>query len=286
MPAHARNSPDTDFWRRTGLLAVTPAPEGERFQVDEGGPTLVEDAFLHPLRTRLGLPFGERWVGLGGMDHAGTATAARRAMHLLTHDGAERVLVVAVDSYLDPLTLKWLGAAYRLKTEDLPTGLSPGEAGVCLLLEDARSARRRGALPLAELAAVAVAHEPNSLPSQETNSGLGLATSLRAALDDAAFPERYSGDVFSDLNGETWRAHEWGSALARLADRVGDVRLHLPCASVGDTGAASGALGVCLATHALSCRHTRLASALVVSSGERGAVGSIALRAALAPGGP
>ncbi|RKH55507.1 hypothetical protein D7V93_22715 [Corallococcus llansteffanensis] len=268
---------DVGFWRRTGLLAVTASPEGERFQMEEGGQRSLEEAFLHPLLERLALPLERQHSRLSGVDHAGTALALQGAWRLLSQGACERVLLVAVDSYLDPLTLQWLDGAERLKAGDVPSGLSPGEAGVCLLLEKEDSARRRGAAPLAFVTAVATGREPHSYLRGEVSTGAGLARCVREALETAGLPQPYEGDVFSDLSGETWRAQEWGSAVVRLSEQLGSPRLHLPCVSVGDVGAASGALGLCLATHTLQRGHTRQGSALVLSSSVEGDVGCMVL---------
>jgi 3-oxoacyl-[acyl-carrier-protein] synthase-1 len=271
---------DQGFWRRTRLLAVMPSPVGPRFQLDEGDVSLLEESFLQPLLGRLRLPLAGGAAAIAGTDHAGTAAAVREAERLFSQGLADRVILLAVDSYLDPLTLQWLDADQRLKTADRPTGLMPGEAAVSLLLESSGSARRRDAAVLARVAAAAVAREPHPLTSGETNTGLGLSTCLVEALDAAGLSGRYSGDIVSDLNGESWRAQEWGTVIVRLIDRLESPRLHMPCVSTGDTGAASGALGMCLAIHLLSRGHSRTGRVLVTSSSASGETGCVALGSA------
>jgi len=268
---------DVDFWKRTGLLGVTPPCGGPRFQMEDEDPGLMEEALIHPLQKKLGVLFARRFVGLGGADHAGLALAVHKA-NTFIEAGLDRVLLVAVDSLIDALTLEWLDGAHRLKTSDTPSGLSPGEAGVALLLEGALSARRRRAVVLAELTAVGVGQEAKELESGVPSTGRGLAQSIRTALDVAGLPDAYDGDVFADLNGEVWRAHEWGMSLVQLVGRVGEAVLHLPAVQVGDTGAASGALGVVLATHSLGRGHTRRPDALVTSRSDSGVTGCIVLR--------
>jgi 3-oxoacyl-[acyl-carrier-protein] synthase-1 len=72
---------------------------------------------------------------------------------------------------------------------------------------------------------------------------------------------------------------EWGSAQVSLSGLMTEPRLHLPCSHVGDTGAASGALGVCLAAQGLRGRWSSTPGSLVVSRSERGEVGSVLLHA-------
>jgi 3-oxoacyl-[acyl-carrier-protein] synthase-1 len=271
---------DGRFWQKTGLITVTPRPSGARFQDEEGEEEeALQQAFLAPLYAALALPLSQQHLGVVGQGHAATATAIQRAMELLARGRVERVLIVAADSYLDPLTLEWLAGSGRLKTEAVPTGLSPGEAGACLLLESQPSAERRGAAVPMLVTGIATSQERNSFLSGEPNTGVALAACIRDALDQASVGEVFRGDVYLDLNGESWRAMEWGSALVRLAGRVAEPRLHLPCVSVGDVGAASGALGVCLAVHELSRGHARTNHALVVSSSDSGETGCLSLQA-------
>ncbi len=271
---------DSRFWQKTGLITVTPRPGGARFQDEEGeGEEALRQAFLAPLFKAISLPLSQQHLGVIGQGHAATAAAIQSAMEQLTQGRLERVLIVAVDSYLDPLTLEWLAGSSRLKTEAVPTGLSPGEAGACLLLESEPGAARRGAAAPVLVTGISLGQERNSFLSGEPNTGMALAACIQDALDQASPGVSFSGDVYLDLNGESWRAMEWGSALVRLAGRVAEPRLHLPCVSVGDVGAASGALGICLAVHELSRGHTRLKQALVVSSSDGGEVGCLSLQA-------
>jgi 3-oxoacyl-[acyl-carrier-protein] synthase-1 len=127
-------------------------PDDELF-VPEGADGLegfLED-FVLPLREELDLPLDERLVRGVGKGHAGAATAMQRALQELESGRLERVLLVAADSLLDPTALQWLAEESRLKTDDLPVGLQPGEAGACLLVERTPSAQHRGAKPLARV---------------------------------------------------------------------------------------------------------------------------------------
>ncbi|NTX02420.1 hypothetical protein [Myxococcus sp. CA040A] len=92
------------------------------------------------------------------------------------------------------------------------------------------------------------------------------------------------GDLISDLNGETWRAQAWGFVQVRLHDRLGErTRLLIPCTSLGDVGAASGAVGVCMATRAFARKYASGEHTVIVSSAEHGEVGAIRVTA---PGAP
>ena len=271
---------DGRFWARTGLLAVLPALDSELLLSEPGDdiPTLLRDDYLRPLHRMLGMPIPEANLRLFPSGHVGTALALKSGLQQLGAGGLEQLLVVAVDSLFDPLLLNQLADAGRLKHGEQPTGLMPGEAGVCLLVEQEAGARRREVAAEARLSAVATRQDLPAFMPGRANTGEALAVCVRDLLEQGLAGGGFEGDVYSDLNGEEWRAREWGGALVRLEQRLGRSLLHLPCGSVGDVGAASGALGVCLASHAMASRQGLRGRALVLSSDVEGAVGGIYLQ--------
>ena len=270
---------DRAFWSRTGLAVATPAPDDELFEPEgEDGLAGVREAYVHPLRDELGLAIRDEAVEVLGLGQAGVAAAVEHGLEVLSRGSLERLLVVAADSLLDPAALALLGEEGRLKTGDSAVGLMAGEAGACFLLERRNVALQRGATPLAGVSGVVLAEEENHFFSDAPNQGLGLADCIREVLARTSPQTPFEGDIYSDLNGESWRSQEWGMARVRLRDVLGEVlNLHLPCTSVGDVGAASGALGVCLAVHDLSLGHARTGHALGLSSSHWGDVGCISL---------
>ncbi|MCY1080164.1 hypothetical protein [Archangium lansingense] len=207
--------------------------------------------------------------------HVGCAAALELARQWID-GGLDRVVVLAIDSYLDPFTLEWLEQRRRLKTSERPVGLMPGEAGAAVLVESRSSAVRRGTRVQAWIRAVTTGQEPRHLFQDKPNSGEALATVTAACLDAAASNTPFRGDVVVDLNGEEWRAREWGNARVRIAPRLdGALKWVLPAASIGDVGAASGAVGLCVAIRSLVRRYATGRRVLVVSSSEWGDVGAI-----------
>jgi len=275
------NLPDagnTPFWNATVLLAVTPHANSPRFEDEDGdGVDGLVQAYLEPLLAEQNLPLNRALCQVIPFGHAGTAVALRAALDLLADGSCERVIVLGVDSYLDPITLDWLAGDDRLKHDDNPVGLMPGECGACFMVETERSAQARKAPVRARAVAVVTDKERNHLFSGQPNDGSALAACVRGAL--AAGPSPFSGDIVMDLNGEPWRAHEWGMAIALLGGALGAVRLQVPAMSVGETGAASGVLGVCVAAHSFWRGASHCDQALVISSSEWGDIGAIALGA-------
>jgi 3-oxoacyl-[acyl-carrier-protein] synthase-1 len=88
--------------------------------------------------------------------------------------------------------------------------------------------------------------------------------------------------VVSDMNGEAYRSGEWGMIQARYMNGVnGEKNLICPAKNIGDTGAASPGVGVCVAVRAMERGYliegsgNRVGQALILSSsddGERGAM--------------
>ncbi|WP_437995565.1 hypothetical protein WMF26_30410 [Sorangium sp. So ce185] len=276
------------FWASTGLIAVTPHLGSDRYaddcsvRKDAAG---IREAYLERVEEALGLPLSAKHVEVLGLGHAGTAAAVAVARGWL-QAGLERVIVLAVDSYLDPFTLEWLADHRRLKIDDNPCGLIPGQAGACVLLETGVSSGRRGAAACAVIEAVstgAPAHQ--GAEQDQRGDGAGLARAMGDVLGDASAETPFRGDIVLDVNGETWRAAAWGNALARFAQRVASgTRIVLPCNSLGEVGAASGAVGVCVAARALARGYGSGDRAIVASCSEWGQAGALRLRAAGAPG--
>ncbi|MCY1078315.1 hypothetical protein [Archangium lansingense] len=267
---------DTRFWSQTGWVCVLPHLDAARYlEVRDSGPELMMATWLERLVRTLGLASRPRWVHFVHAGHAGTAFALQLARQGLAARHVERVVVLAVDSYLDETSLEWLQARHRLKTPDRSVGLMPGEAGACLLVEPMGSARQRGAPVLAVAAAVATGREAGSFVEGQPQLGEALIRAAGEALAGIPPGKGLEGDLLCDLNGEQWRALAWGHAQVRLRERLERVRLLLPGVSLGDVGAASGAVGVCIAARAFARRYAMGDEALVLSSAEHGEVGAI-----------
>jgi 3-oxoacyl-[acyl-carrier-protein] synthase-1 len=267
---------DSGFWSRTGLMLATPWLDEDRFQEPESdGLADFGRDYAAPLLRLAGVPVATEHVGVVSLGHGAAAVAVLRAADALGEGALDRVIVLAADTYVDPYTLEWLAQHGRLKTPEAPAGLIPGEASAAFLLETETAARRRGARVEAVLEAAAAGTEANHFFTDEVNAGLGLSDVIAQLLPaDAVF----DGDLFTDLNGENWRAYELGCAQARLGGRLaGDVRVVLPCDSLGETGAASAVIAVCMAVRSFVRGYGTKGRALVVSSSEHGHLGGLLL---------
>lgn len=261
---------DAAFWGNTALVAITPPLVNPRFGTEDDEPVDIEFAAIAAERLFSGalLPSNVHHFDEG---RTGVIRAIAEAERWLQSGQVDRVLVVAVDSYLDPITLEQLAVDQRLKCDESPSGLSPGEAGACLLLESANAAAQRDAPVLMSCRGIGMG-EDVALRDEGQNLGRGLAHAVRACLAKSQGSRPFKGDVISDHNGENWRAAELGGAQVLLASEwaADATSIWIPATSIGEVGAASTAAALCFAGHLFARGCARGSETLVLSSTELG----------------
>jgi 3-oxoacyl-[acyl-carrier-protein] synthase-1 len=188
---------------------------------------------------------------LGIRAHAVGGASAGRAAGLLALDAAAQALLAgtvqlalvgAVDSQIRSEVLQRLESKEILRSGANPQGVIPGEAAAFLVLEGANGAARRGARPQAWLMSVASSKEP-TVGTDEPNRAAGLTDVLSTARREGGFEKPPL--AICDLNGDRYRAMEWGmSSIRALGNLHGDMDVWHPADCIGDTGAASGLLNV------------------------------------------
>lgn len=284
---------EAGFWRRTGVTWVLPEPAFERFLwPDDEVPSILQQTCVAPLLDLVGLPVARSSVLVLPAGSAGVVPACHNAVEVLRDGGLDRIIVLATDSWLDPLSMRTLAGDGRIKSDTQPAGLCPGEAGGAVLLETASGAAARAASGQAVV--VAGAHLAGPGAPGETadpaaariasaqDTGRRLAAAIEQVLAEAGVPSPFRGTLMLDLTGEEWRAHAWGWAQALLT-RVIDFdqcSYVIPAIEFGDTGAAAGVLGICLATRGFARGYARSAHTLVCTVSESGAVGALVVAAA------
>src|SRR5688572_22465814 len=110
---------------------------------------------------------------LGPRGHAGGLSAIGRAQELMGR-GAALVLILAVDSYLDADTTRWLDAHNRLPGSVTRSASPPGEAAVGLALATDPRRWSPGESAIAFVRGIGVANELRSRDSDEGTFGEGL----------------------------------------------------------------------------------------------------------------
>jgi 3-oxoacyl-[acyl-carrier-protein] synthase-1 len=177
-------------------------------------------------------------------DRTGFFLALQEACSRIHSGELEFCIVGGVDSYLFDQRLDGLDAAWRLRSARNPDGFLPVEAAALLLLCSPRSASVLGRT-LCTFGTVGIGHEAQTAGGDRSSTGIGLCKAITAALGVAR-----PGWILCDLNGESYRAFEWGLARVRLGSSLEQARaLTHPADCVGDVGAATGALLVACAAH-------------------------------------
>jgi 3-oxoacyl-[acyl-carrier-protein] synthase-1 len=210
--------------------------------------------------------------------HAAGVQALAAAAAACTAEPGLNALVLAVDSQGGPLCLSWLEAAgllhkarrsYRGEVRPNPYGRVPGEGSAAILLSTGH-----GAGAWCRLVGAATAEEPRTYDQPEPCVGLGLSAAARAALDKAGGRGPLAS-LTHDLNGEPYRADEYGFTALRLAKRLGAVyQRRIPTLASGDLGAASAVAHTALVAWSCHQRPDGAAHLILASSDDplRGAV--------------
>jgi 3-oxoacyl-[acyl-carrier-protein] synthase-1 len=273
---------DERFWRRTAVMAAVPLLEVDRFAWarDEPDETLRR-ALLGRLVESLALPVSgdQLFVFPNGPSAVARALAAARSQ--IESRRFDRTLIVAIDSWIDTQSLFWLASRDRLRTGDNPDGLSPSEAAASLLVEGADACSKRGGDVAAILQTEVISGSAHSERVDAATAGRHLARVIRQALDAVEPSPAFAGDIYLDLNGERYRGTAWGHAQVHLKPRLdfAGSRVVLPCSELGDTGAASAAIAICLGARSFARSYARGPRALVCSIAERGDASAIVIAA-------
>ena len=216
-------------------------------------------------------------VVLARRGHAGALMALRSGVAAVAARKVEACIVVGADSYLDLETLDWLEETEQLHgagARNNAWGFVPGEAAGAVLLVRQDVARKLDLKPFGRIAAVGIDVEQNLIRTGSVCLGVGLTQAFRAAFA-ALEPGAQITDIYCDMNGEPYRADEYGFAVTRTREHFRSPSEFIaPADCWGDVGAASAPLSLLLAMVASSKQYARGDVALVWASsdsGERGA---------------
>jgi 3-oxoacyl-[acyl-carrier-protein] synthase-1 len=170
-----------------------------------------------------------------------------------------------------------------LKAGEQASGYMPGEAAAFVLIERAGSAGSNAGPALVRLGAAGLSFDEVGRASGKAALGVGLASAISTTLEqrpDLAARVRW---MLGDLNGDAFRANDWGHALVRLLpdhQQLGDCLVTLPAESFGEVGAAAGPAALCMAVRAYARRYAGADTALVWLSSYRGHRGAFLLQQA------
>ena len=214
--------------------------------------------------------------------HAAGARACQDAIAQVAAGTIERAIVCGVDSLLEPDTLEFFLGKRRLKTGDVVDGFVPGEAAACMLFERRGRLEARGARAVSIIEAANVAIEPISIWSADPSPSTGLTDAIRGTFAQVGDVWHDTKLVVCDLNGETYRSKEYGTVAARVLSVIpNSYALWHPADCIGDTGAASFVVSMCVAARALGRGYAKSNRALIFGSSDDGLRGAVSLTRAM-----
>ncbi|WP_434725257.1 beta-ketoacyl synthase N-terminal-like domain-containing protein [Mesorhizobium sp. RIZ17] len=172
-----------------------------------------------------------------------------RALEVMEQQGVEQVLLGGVDSLVNDADLARLGQAGRLKAENNAQGLVPGEAAAFVRL----TRLPEGKSPiLVAIHGVGLAQEQDNVLSERYSQGDALLEALRNAVNGSGPSEPDIDFVISNSNGERYSG--WEELIVRprfYRTRREILPTAYPAMTIGDIGAAGGALALMLAADSL-----------------------------------
>lgn len=256
------------------LFVVLPANEA---------PRASNQATEQSIRERLRVMLGNRdnepvLISIG---KHGVYQALQQAMLELNQGLHGGVILLVVDSLHDAKVLDKLDRQGRLKSARNLGGFIPGEAAVALLLRKSESNENTGEGIHVQFSTIGIGTESNTISADFPSSGVGLSEAIRAATQNDADAGPISW-VACDLNGESYRAREWGLTRIRLGKIFAEqIELWHPADCIGDVGVASGGVLLAIAIRALQRGYAPSSRCLIWSSDDQGARAAVVVRGAL-----
>jgi 3-oxoacyl-[acyl-carrier-protein] synthase-1 len=189
------------------------------------------------------------------------------AQGMLAHEGVAQVLLGGVDSLVNPADLARLDKAGRLKGDDNAQGLIPGEGAVFVRLRSLREASTSAAV----LGVGSAAEAETVIASERYSQGVALRAALEEAVTPPAPPEPAIDFVVGNGNGERYSA--WEAMIARprfYRTRREILPTAYPAMTVGEIGAAGGALALMVAADAFAGGYAPGRTAMVEAASEAG----------------
>lgn len=216
-----------------------------------GRPIDLDSELTQRFKSRLGggtLLTAVRTIPTG---HASGLAALEQAWRLIRSKEIEVCLVGGIDSYDHPETYEWLDELEQLHSKANTWGFIPGQAAGFVLLSSAEFAQKHKLPNLGEVLQVALTREENLIKTEAVCIGEGLSSAVRQVCEALPSDQRPIHQTYCDLNGERYRAAEFGYALTRTGDSFADAGEYTaPADCWGDVGAASVPLFIGLAVAA------------------------------------
>ena len=244
-------------------------------------PGLPADLEAH-LRAALSTVFPKRFTATAALSvgHAAGLFGMYAACRKMADGAFDACMIAGVDSYLEPETLEWLEKQDQLHGAgrlNNAWGFIPGEGAGAVLLATEAVVGRLGLEPMARVLSVGKGTEPNRIKTETVCIGEGLTAAFREGLGGLPVGAKVT-DVYCDMNGEPYRADEFGFAVLRTKEAFKSASDFVaPADCWGDVSAASAPLALLLSVAASKKAYSNGPYAFLWASSEGGERGSALL---------
>lgn len=189
-------------------------------------------------------------------------------------DEMQSCLLILLDSMIDERSLHCIDGLGLVKDANNPIGVIPGEASVAMLVERYDAAKQRQAEILGAISDCAFKVDHNHRFSDTPITGKILADTILEIVDEDVIGT--VGEMIGNLNGDMWRAKEWGGSLTRLPTRIGELPGRSPSQHFGETGVCDSAIAIAMGLHDFARKGVKH-NLLIWSSGDDGGKGAVIL---------
>lgn len=214
--------------------------------------------------------------------HAGGIIALDSAVTAFNRGSLDACIVAGVDSYMEPETLEWLEECDQLHGAgplNNAWGFVPGEAAGAILVANPPLCLDLGLESLGKVRGIGIGRETKLIKTDSVCVGEGLTQAFRAALQ-SLLPGEQIQNVFCDMNGDRYRADEFGFSVLRTKEKFRAASEFIaPADCWGDVGAAGGPLHTALAVIAHRKRYGKGPLSMVWASSESGERGAAVIQA-------
>jgi 3-oxoacyl-[acyl-carrier-protein] synthase-1 len=258
---------------KIGLALALPQPR-------PGQPNELTEAILASVKSR----YGDLFISIQhfAVGHAAGHLALDAALKQFTASTLDVFVVAGVDSYIEPETLEWIEECDQLHGGgplNNAWGFIPGEAAGAVLVATEEFTWRNRLPSLGEVLSVGVGREIKLIKTDAVCIGEGLTQAFRAALS-ALMPGEQIHNVFCDMNGEKYRADEYGFSTLRTKQHFRSATDFIAYADCwGDVGAAGVPLHIATAVISHRKRYSKGPVSFVWASSESGERGAVVIRA-------
>ncbi len=201
--------------------------------------------------SQLSLPVTFKSIEVVPKGHAAGLIALNMACSCIEDGRSQVCIVLGVDSYLNFTTLEWLDNNRQLANSYNRGAFFPGEGAGAVLIASNPAVSRHNLDSLAVIRGLATSMETKLIKTDAICLGEGLTECVREATKPLQLPEQKIDGIICDINGERYRAEEWGFVILKCAEAFVDPTAYeMPVTYWGDVGAASGPLSIGLAVTA------------------------------------